>query len=291
MCDYSLHNVKTRPAKVGDKLTTRQFGLGTRGFYAPEDASVAVCVLPGTELSFAEGVRRVLSWHWTNAVIGHKTAIFRQINQDNPRTHHDALEFPDGQIMLLTCLSEGQQATVLQLPAEPKTAVEAQSQRRVAYIGWSFGANFDNVATNRVVATLAHRLLANPTRGTQSMEATMSKLIRPTVLALCLTTLLPTPLLARDDGRFADSPLKPWFEHLASGKGLCCSFADGFSVQDVDWDTQDGHYRVRIYGQWFVVPDAALVTEPNRFGPAVVWPYRDRDGTTQIRCFMPGAGT
>jgi hypothetical protein len=90
MCDYSLHNVKTRPAKVGDKLTTRQFGLGTRGFYAPEDASVAVCVLPGTELSFAEGVRRVLSWHWTNAVIGHKTAIFRQINQDNPRTQRRA---------------------------------------------------------------------------------------------------------------------------------------------------------------------------------------------------------
>jgi hypothetical protein len=147
------------------------------------------------------------------------------------------------------------------------------------------------VATNRVVATLARRLLAKPTRGTQSMEATMSKLIRLTVLALCLTTLLPTPLLARDDGRLADSPLKPWFERLASGKGLCCSFADGFSVQDVDWDTQDGHYRVRIYGQWFVVPDAALVTEPNRFGPAVVWPYRDRDGTTQIRCFMPGAGT
>ena len=84
------------PAKVGDKLTTRQFGLGTRGFYAPEDASLAVCVLPGTELSFAEGVRRVLSRHWTNAVIGHKTAIFRQINQDNPRTHYDALEFPDG---------------------------------------------------------------------------------------------------------------------------------------------------------------------------------------------------
>ena len=78
---------------------------------------------------------------------------------------------------------------------------------------------------------------------------------------------------------------------LASGKGLCCSFADGFSVQDVDWDTQEGHYRVRIYGQWFVVPDAAVVTEPNRFGPAVVWPYNDRYGNTQIRCFMPGAGT
>jgi hypothetical protein len=54
MCDYSLHNVKTRPAKVGDKLTTREFGTGTHGFAASEDASVAVCLLPGTELSFAE---------------------------------------------------------------------------------------------------------------------------------------------------------------------------------------------------------------------------------------------
>jgi hypothetical protein len=123
------------------------------------------------------------------------------------------------------------------------------------------------------------------------MEATMYTVDRLAVLAFCLTTLVPSQLFARNDGRFADSPLKPWFDRLASGKGLCCSFADGFSVQDVDWDTQDGHYRVRIYGQWLVVPDAAVVTEPNRYGPAVVWPYRDGDGTTQIRCFMPGAGT
>jgi len=109
--------------------------------------------------------------------------------------------------------------------------------------------------------------------------------------ALCVTVVVPHHSYARDDGRFANSPLKPWFDLLASEKGLCCSFADGVSVQDVDWETQDGHYRVRIYGQWLVVPDDAVVTEPNRFGPAVVWPYQDRDGTTQIRCFMPGAGT
>ena len=117
MCDYSLHNVKTRPAKVGDRLTTRLFSLGTTGFSASEDASVAVCVLPGTELSFAEEVRRIRSWPWTTDVINHKTAIFRQINQNNPTNHHDALEFPDGQIVLLTLLEEGQHATVLQLPA------------------------------------------------------------------------------------------------------------------------------------------------------------------------------
>src|SRR6185437_7190748 len=73
------------------------------------------------------------------------------------------------------------------------------------------------------------------------------------------------------DGRFANSQLKPWFDKLASGKGLCCSFADGFKVEDVDWDTNEGRYRVRLNGQWIVVPDAALVTEPNKFGPAVVW--------------------
>jgi hypothetical protein len=95
----------------------------------------------------------------------------------------------------------------------------------------------------------------------------MCRLTNLAALALYLTTLVSSQPNARDDGRFANSPLKPWFDRLASGKGLCCSFADGFSVQDVDWDTQDGHYRVRIYGQWFVVPDDAVVTEPNRFGP------------------------
>lgn len=111
------------------------------------------------------------------------------------------------------------------------------------------------------------------------------------VVALCMTALVPSVLLARDDGRFANSPLKAWFDQLASGKGLCCSFADGVSVQDVDWDTtQDGRYRVRLNGQWIVVPDAAVVTEPNRFGPAVVWPYQDMNGATQICCFIPGAG-
>ena len=136
MCDYSLHSVKSRPAKVGDKLTTHDFGTGTRGFAATEDMNVAVCVLPGTELSFADEIKCLPTGliPWRDKVIDHKTAIFRQINKDRVTAHHDALEFPDGRIALLTTLSEGQQATVLQLPAEPKTAVEAQSQRRVAYI-------------------------------------------------------------------------------------------------------------------------------------------------------------
>ena len=131
MCDYSLHTVKSRPAKVGDKLTTRDFGTGTRGFAASEDKYVAVCLLPGTELSFARQVSRGRSWPWTTDVINHKTAIFRQINQHHPMAHHDALEFPDGQTVLLTLLAEGQQATVLQLPA---AAVGTKAPQRVEYV-------------------------------------------------------------------------------------------------------------------------------------------------------------
>jgi hypothetical protein len=137
MCDYSLQSIKSRPAKVGDKLTTRNFGTGTRGFAASEDVNVAVCVLPGTELAFTPNVERLSTrlWPWHDGAIKHTTAIFRQINKDRVATHHDALEFPDGKIVLLTLLREGQEATVLQLPAEPKTALEAEAQRRAAFVG------------------------------------------------------------------------------------------------------------------------------------------------------------
>jgi hypothetical protein len=127
MCDYSLHNVRSRPAKVGDKLTTRDFGTCTRGFAAAEDRGVAVCVLPGTELAFSSPVtltdyRFVVGWKVE--ILAHATAIFRQVNKNEPMKHHDALEFPDGRIVLLTKLSEGQEATVLQLPAQSATAAE-----------------------------------------------------------------------------------------------------------------------------------------------------------------------
>jgi hypothetical protein len=102
--------------------------------------------------------------------------------------------------------------------------------------------------------------------------------------------LVPLVALVRDSGRFENSPLKPWFDALKSGNGLCCSFADGLTVEDVDWDVHDGHYRVRLDGKWVAVPDNAVITEPNRYGRAVVWPYQDASGVTQIRCFMPGSG-
>jgi hypothetical protein len=138
MCDYSLERVRSRPAKVGDKLTTRDFGTGTRGFASPEDAEVAVCVLPGTELAFSipVTVRNLLrlSVGYGVETLGHATAIFRQVNKDEPFKNHDALEFPDGRIVLLTRLSEGQEATVLQLPAQPTIAAEADAQKRIAYV-------------------------------------------------------------------------------------------------------------------------------------------------------------
>ena len=138
MRDFSLQSVRSRPAKVGDKLVTHNFGTGTRGFAAIDDCKLAVCLMPGTELAFAREV--AILPHgllgWKTKTLDHKTAIFRQINKDKLTTHHDALEFPDGRIELLTLLSEGQEATVLQLPAQPASAAEAEEvQTRVAYVG------------------------------------------------------------------------------------------------------------------------------------------------------------
>ena len=104
---------------------------------APRDPSTAVCLLPGTELSFAGEIMCLTTglFPWRERVINYDTAIFRQINKDKAAAHHDALEFPDGRVVLLTMLCEGQQATVLQLPAQPKDAEEAANQRRVDYVG------------------------------------------------------------------------------------------------------------------------------------------------------------
>ena len=100
-------------------------------------SELAVCLMPGTELAFAEEVA-ILPYGllgWRKKTSGHRTAIFRQLNKDKLTAHHDALEFPDGRSELLTLLCEGQMATVLQLPAQPTTATEAEAQTRVAYAG------------------------------------------------------------------------------------------------------------------------------------------------------------
>jgi hypothetical protein len=113
------------------------FGTGTRGFSASDDPGLAVCIRPGTELAFASEVACLPAGllGWKTKTIHHETAIFRQVNKDKMAAHHDALEFPDGRIVLLTLLCEGQQATVLQLPAQPISAAEAREQERVNFVG------------------------------------------------------------------------------------------------------------------------------------------------------------
>lgn len=123
------------------------------------------------------------------------------------------------------------------------------------------------------------------------------------ILGVVALILLCAVAFARDlDGRYAASPLKGWFDGLKSKKGLCCSFADGAVVEDADWKSQDGHYVVRLPdGNWYDVPDDAVINEPNRAGRTMVWPYTETGMTTEggsspshaytltrIRCFIPG---
>lgn len=126
MCDYSLHHVASRPAKVGDRLTSTKFDDSiTGGFAAVGEPDVAVCMRPGTELAFDQDVVYsqgfgLIPPRFGYATIPHRVARFRQIDVNRPNTHHDALEFPNGQIVTVTMLREGLTATVLQLPADPE---------------------------------------------------------------------------------------------------------------------------------------------------------------------------
>jgi hypothetical protein len=129
MCDYSLELVASRPAKVGDKLVSMGFDrTTTRGFASLDDRNVAVCLLPGTELVFEDEVRCETGFVFSRT-LGHKVAKFRQVNKGQSNRHRDALEFPDGKIVLLTRLCKGQRATVLQLPATAPVKVEVAQQR------------------------------------------------------------------------------------------------------------------------------------------------------------------
>jgi hypothetical protein len=127
MCDYSLQAVATRPARVGETLVTTTFrGTSTRGFASESEPTVAVCMLPGTELAFAENVKFDNRWIWTRE-INSRVGKFGAIDPHIPHRHHDAIEFPDGSTVLVTQLSEGQRVTVLQLPVVHQPAKRAQS--------------------------------------------------------------------------------------------------------------------------------------------------------------------
>jgi hypothetical protein len=116
MCDYSLHGVASRPAQVGDRLISTRFPTSfTRGFAAADARDIAVCLAPGTEVAFDRDVEMDAGFGFLpNKRIGQRVARFRQVNTDRLNLHHDALEFPNGQVVLLTRLAEGQTATVLQ---------------------------------------------------------------------------------------------------------------------------------------------------------------------------------
>lgn len=114
-------------------------------------------------------------------------------------------------------------------------------------------------------------------------------------LAVTVMILFYALGFAGDDGRHANSPLKGWFDQLASEYGLCCSVADGRTIDDPDIDMNGQHCResvcVRVDGNWLGVPEKAIVKSPNRYGRAVVWPMNNpADGTIYVRCFLPGAG-
>jgi hypothetical protein len=110
------------------------------------------------------------------------------------------------------------------------------------------------------------------------------------LLIILLLVLLGRVHAAQAAGQYPDGRLHAWFDTLASGKGLCCSFADGRTLSDPEWGTHGDHYWVIIDRIRYAVPADAVVAVPNVFGRAVVWPYMDEQDQTLIRCFMPGGG-
>lgn len=141
MCDYSLHNVASRAAKVGDRLVSTRFPNSiTGGFASVDEPNVAVCLRPGTELAFEENVAHERSYglifpRSEVVMSGQNVARFRQVNLNQPHAHHDALELPDGEIVLVTILREGQRCTVIQMPAaaQPVAAEKTQDEQRTSW--------------------------------------------------------------------------------------------------------------------------------------------------------------
>ena len=132
MCDYSLQHVASRPAVVGDKLVSTRFGnSASRGLSAVEEPNVAVCLLPGTELVF-ENIQYDRPFSLLpSRKTGERLARFRRVNEHDPHKHHDALELPSGEIVLVTRLREGQCATVLQLPLQPSAGARADEVEKI----------------------------------------------------------------------------------------------------------------------------------------------------------------
>lgn len=143
MCDYSLHAQKTRKAAVGDKLVVSGFrNTATRGMRRPsiEDVDTATCMLPGTEVAFDEPVAvndQPYAFMYGAAkrkVIDSHVARFRQLDRELPCRHHDALEFANGDIVLINDLVEDQKLTVLQLGCEVPAAEPTETDEVIRTI-------------------------------------------------------------------------------------------------------------------------------------------------------------
>jgi hypothetical protein len=104
---------------VGDTLVTTKFKHAlTGGFCAVSEPNVAVCLLPGTELAFEREIEgQAVFCLFRPRKLGADVARFRRVNENQRFMHHDALDLPGGEVVLLTMLREGQHATVIQLPA------------------------------------------------------------------------------------------------------------------------------------------------------------------------------
>ena len=184
MCDYSLHHLSSRPARVADKLVTTELARSkTRGFAAvgelgaklvihdtPPD--VVVCLLPGTELAFDDDVRYDRAFSFLGkARVNHKVASFRQIDVNDPHVQHDALEFPNGQVLKITQLVAGQTATVLQLPV---------ATHHHEHVETGFVARSSRVALNRVSVRPGMASILMPNQGAvmlwQSLRSTATRL-------------------------------------------------------------------------------------------------------------------
>jgi hypothetical protein len=184
MCDYSLHHLSSRPARVADKLVTTELARSsTRGFAAvgelgaklvihdsPPD--VAVCLLPGTELAFDDDVRYDRAFSFLGkARVNHKVASFRQIDVNDPHVQHDALEFPDGQVLKITRLVAGQTATVLQLPVATQHSEHVETE----FVARSSGSR---VTLNRVSVKPGMASLLMPNLGTVMLWQTLVQSFR-----------------------------------------------------------------------------------------------------------------
>jgi hypothetical protein len=77
-------------------------------------------------------------------------------------------------------------------------------------------------------------------------------------IAVCLIALtacaVAVPTVARNtNGRwnYLAADMREWFKGLHAQRNgiVCCDEADGWRVDDVDWESKDGHCRVRLYGE------------------------------------------